>query len=172
MRQFVPLLSALAWASLLVAQRPASKSVKFDFTEVPTVPEELVRKVGFIVHADPGFFGLEDLRRWGGNAAILKEGERLAGMSYYTLGSEVEIVDAEPTLQAHVALGEGAMGRRVVKSEPVKGEELTYWYQVEYTLPVVVQITDASGELLDAFDLPASVNVRYGNEKISTIERG
>ena len=67
-----------------------------------------MRKVGFIVHADPGFFGLEDLRRWGGNAAILKEGERLAGMSYYTLGSEVEIVDAEPTLQVHVALGEGA----------------------------------------------------------------
>lgn len=172
MRHSVLLLSALAWASLLVAQRPASKSVKFDFTEVPTVPEELVRKVGFVVHADPGFFGLEDLRRWGGNAAILKEGERLAGMSYYTLGSEVAIVDAEPTLQVHVALGEGAMGRRVVKSEPVKGEEVTYWYQVDYTLPVVVQITDASGELLDAFDLPASVNVRYGNEKISTIERG
>lgn len=153
------------------AQRAATKSTKFAYTEVPTIPEDLVRDIQFSVHASPGYFGLDDLRRWGGNAAILKEGERLSGMSYYTLDREVAIVDGSPTLHVQVALGEGSMGRRTPKSEAVKGEEMTHWYLVEFTQPVTVQITDATGELLDGFELPAQVTVRYGNEKISTLDR-
>mgnify|MGYP001066181613 CR=1 FL=1 len=165
-------LSALLLAHIAVAQRPATKTAKFDFTEVPTVPEELVRNVQFVLHADPNYFSLDDLRRWGGNAAILKAGERLAGMSYYTLEEEVTLVESNPTLMVQVALGEGSMGRRTAKSEAVKGEEMTYWYQVDYEQPLTVQITDAQGNLLDGFELPAGVNVRYGNEKISVIESG
>lgn len=172
MKQPILALVALLVATTAWAQRPSTKSAKFNFTEVPTVPEELVRDLQFIVHSDPNFFGLNDLRRWGGNAAILKEGERLSGMSYYTLGREVALVEAGGGLVVQVALGEGQMGRRTVKSEAVKGDEMTYWYQVDYSLPVTVQLTDAEGELLDGFELPAGVNVRYGNEKISTIESG
>jgi len=135
------------------------------------VPEELVRDIQFTVHSSSGYFGLDDLRRWGGNAAILKEGERLSGMSFFTLEREVAIVDGTPTLHVQVALGEGSMGRRTPKSEAVKGEEMTHWYLVEFNQPVTVQITDASGELLDGFELPEQVSVRYGNEKISTLDR-
>lgn len=172
MKHLLAACAALLVAQLVVAQRPATKTAKFDFTEVPTVPEELVRSVQFVLHADPNYFSLNDLRRWGGNAAILKAGERLAGMSYYTLGQEVALVESNPTLMVQVALGEGSMGRRTTKSEAVKGEEMTYWYQVDYEQPLTVQITDAQGNLLDGFELPAGVNVRYGNEKISVIESG
>lgn len=162
-----------AMTSLSVwGQRPATSSAKFDFTEIPTVPEELVRDLQFMLHADPQFFNLEDLRRWGGNAAILKEGERLSGMSYYTYEREVAFVEADADLIIQVALGEGSMGRRTLKSEAVKGEEQTYWYLVDYDLPVTVQLTDADGELLDGFELPSGVTVRYGNEKVSTMDSG
>ena len=48
-----------------LAQRSASKSTKLELTTVPTVPEGIVDKVAFFVHADPNFFTLEDLRRYG-----------------------------------------------------------------------------------------------------------
>jgi hypothetical protein len=172
MKHLIVALYALFIAQPLLAQRPSIKSAKFDFTEVPTIPEDLVRNVQFVLHADPNYFSLDDLRRWGGNAAILKAGERLAGMSHYTLEQEVALVESNPTLMVQVALGEGSMGRRTAKSEAVKGEEMTYWYQVDYEQPLTVQITDAAGNLLDGFELPAAVNVRYGNEKISVIESG
>ena len=162
--------TALMLASAVWSQRATTSSVKFDFTEVPTVPEDLVRDLQFVLHADPQFFNLDDLRRWGGNAAILKAGERLSGMSYYTLEREVAFVESGANLVVQVALGEGSMGRRALKNEAVKGEEQTYWYLVDYTLPVTVQLTDATGELLDGFELPANVTVRYGNEKVSTME--
>ncbi len=168
MKLLATLFLAILWSSVSFAQRPAAKSEKFDYTEVPTVPADLVRDIEFTLHSDFEFFNLNDLRRWGGNAAILKAGERLAGMSYYTLGREVALVESNPTIRVEVALGEGQMGSRSVKSEAVKGEQMTYWYVVQYNLPLTVQLRSVDGQLLDGFELPATVVVRYGNEKVST----
>ena len=48
----------------------------------------------FFIHADPTFFTPDDLRRC--NIKIIKDGERLENMKYYSLGKEVQIVDDMP----------------------------------------------------------------------------
>ena len=73
---FSTFLLMLCSATPSLAQRSASKSTKLDVTTIPTVPEGIVNKVAFFVHADPDFFTLEDLRRYGGNINIIKDGER------------------------------------------------------------------------------------------------
>ena len=112
---FAPPLSRLTWAMTAVAcmamntdlhaQRSGSKSANIELTTIPTVPHEMVDKVAFFIHADPRFFTLDDLRRYGGNIKIIKDGERLEGMKYYSLGKEVQIVDDMPTCIVDVALG-------------------------------------------------------------------
>ena len=52
------------------AQRNASKNTKIDVTTIPRVHESIVDKVPFFVHADPNFFTLDDLRRFGGDLKI------------------------------------------------------------------------------------------------------
>ena len=52
------------------AQRNASKNTKIDVTTIPTMPESIVDKVAFFVHADPNFFTLDDLRRFGEDPKI------------------------------------------------------------------------------------------------------
>ncbi|MEC8399775.1 MAG: hypothetical protein VXZ28_00445 [Bacteroidota bacterium] len=52
------------------AQRNASKNTKIDITTIPTMPESIVDKVAFVVHADPNFFTLDDFRRFGGDLKI------------------------------------------------------------------------------------------------------
>ena len=52
------------------AQRNASKNTKIDVTTIPTIPEIIVGKVAFFVHADPNFFTLDDLRRFGEDPKI------------------------------------------------------------------------------------------------------
>lgn len=52
------------------AQRNASKNTKIDVTTIPTMPESIVDKVAFVVHADPNFFTLDDFCRFGGDLKI------------------------------------------------------------------------------------------------------
>ena len=52
------------------AQRNASKNTKIDVTTIPKVHESIVGNVAFVVHADPNFFTLDDLRRFGGDLKI------------------------------------------------------------------------------------------------------
>lgn len=53
------------------AQRNASKNTKIDvITTIPTVHESIGDKVAFVVHADPNFFTLDDLRRFGEDLKI------------------------------------------------------------------------------------------------------
>ena len=66
---------SVAFATLLLlpaswAQRNASKNTKIDITTIPTMPESIVDKVAFVVHADPNFFTLDDFRRFGGDLKI------------------------------------------------------------------------------------------------------
>ena len=66
---------SVAFASLLLlpaswAQRNASKNTKIDVTTIPKVHESIGDKVAFVVHADPNFFTLDDLRRFGGDLKI------------------------------------------------------------------------------------------------------
>ena len=87
---FAKSLSRLTWAMAAVAflasntdlhaQRSGSKSANVELTTIPTVPYEMVDKVAFFIHADPTFFTLDDLRRYGGNIKIIKDGERLENM--------------------------------------------------------------------------------------------
>ena len=70
---FAAFLLTLTAAGTSFAQRSASKSTKLDLITVPTVPEGIVDKVAFFVHADPDFFTLEDLRRYGGNIDIIAD---------------------------------------------------------------------------------------------------
>jgi hypothetical protein len=58
------LLVGLAWiSSPAEAQRAVFSDVKFEYLERPTVPQELVRDVQFVVHCRPEFFTQEDMRR-------------------------------------------------------------------------------------------------------------
>tara|TARA_B100000524_G_scaffold242664_1_gene129873 strand:+ start:573 stop:815 length:243 start_codon:yes stop_codon:yes gene_type:complete len=66
---------SVAFATLLLlpaswAPRNASKNTKIDVTTIPTMPESIVDKVAFFVHADPYFFTLDDFRLFGGNIKI------------------------------------------------------------------------------------------------------
>ena len=52
------------------AQRNASKNTKIDVTTIPKVHESIVDNLVFFVHADPNFFTLDDLRRFGEDPKI------------------------------------------------------------------------------------------------------
>ena len=162
------LLGSNAWA-----QRSSSKSTKIDVVTVPTVPEAMVNRVAFFVHADPGFFTLDDLRRYGGNIKIIKEGERLENMKYFSLGREVEIVDDMPTCVVDVALGPETYPEPRIASETKKNSDAkTYWAEITHDLPVRVTISDGEGNVMDGFEITSTNQIRYGNEKISTMETG
>ena len=53
-----------------LAQRNASKNTKIDVTTIPRVHESIVDNLVFFVHADPNFFTLDDLRRFGGKIKV------------------------------------------------------------------------------------------------------
>ena len=109
----------LATSTDLHAQRSGSKSANVELTTIPTVPYEMVDKVAFFIHT---FFTLDDLRRYGGNIKIIKDGERLENMKYYSLGKEVQIVDDMPTCIVDVALGpDQILGEPNIKSGTAKG---------------------------------------------------
>ena len=169
---FAACLLMLCASHTSLAQRSASKSTKLELTTVPTVPEGIVDKVAFFVHADPNFFTLEDLRRYGGNINIIKDGERMEAMKYFSLGREVTIVDDQATCVVDVALGPESMSAPSIKSEPRKqnSEVLTHWAEIVHTMPVRVTLSDADGNVLDGFEVNTPNVVRYGNESISTIE--
>jgi hypothetical protein len=169
------LLVGLAWiSSPVVGQRAVFSEAKFEHLERPTVPQELVRDVQFSVHCRPEFFTQEDMRRWGGNISVLKsDAERLERMAYWTLEREMVWVDGNADLRVEVALGEGRAGTPVIKSGPVRSgsEQLTYWAEIPYNMPVRVQIVRADGTLLDGFEVKGEVKVQYGNEPYSTLDK-
>ena len=152
-------------------QRSGSKSTKIDITTLPTVPESIVDKVAFFVHADPNFFTLDDLRRYGGNIKIIKAGERLENMRYFSLGREVSIVDDMPTCVVDVALGPETYPEPQVKSASQKNSDAkTYFAVIDHNMPVRVTISDGNGNVLDGYEINTNNSIQYGNEKISTME--
>jgi hypothetical protein len=154
-------------------QRSGSKSTKIDITTLPTVPESIVDKVAFFVHADPNFFTLDDLRRYGGNIKIIKAGERLENMKYFSLGREVSIVDDMPTCVVDVALGPETYPEPQVKSASQKNTDAkTYFAVIDHNMPVRVTISDGNGNVLDGYEINTNNSIQYGNEKISTMESG
>ena len=154
-------------------QRSGSKSTKIDITTLPTVPESIVDKVAFFVHADPNFFTLDDLRRYGGNIKIIKAGERLENMKYFSLGREVSIVDDMPTCVVDVALGPETYPEPQVKSASQKNSDAkTYFAVIDHNMPVRVTISDGNGNVLDGYEINTNNSIQYGNEKISTMESG
>lgn len=156
------------------AQRSGSKSANVEVTTVPTVPYAIVDKVAFFIHSDPDFFTLDDLRRYGGNIKIIKDGERLENMKFYSLGKEVQIVDDMATCVVDVALGpENTVGEPKIKSATNKGSDVkTYWAQLTHQLPVRVTISDANGNVIDGWEDASTNEIRYGNEKVATMESG
>ena len=155
------------------AQKSSRKTTKIEVVQFPTIPAEAAQRIAFNLHADPAFFTLEDLRRYGGNMDLLKSsGERLSGMKYFTVGGESEVVDVAPTVIVDVAIGPEDQGFPRFASEAVKSgsEELTHWANVPCTLPMRVRIADSDGEVWDAFEVDVPLTIRYGNEKISIIE--
>ena len=125
------------------------------------------------MHADPEFFTLDDLRRYGGNIKIIKEGERLENMKYFSLGREVEIVDDMPSCVVDVALGPEDYPEPRIKSASQKNSDAkTYWAELTHSMPVRVTISDGEGNVLDGFEITSTNEIRYGNEKISTYESG
>ena len=154
-------------------QRSGSKSTKIDITTLPTVPESIVDKVAFFVHADPNFFTLDDLRRYGGNIKIIKAGERLENMKYFSLGREVSIVDDMPTCVVDVALGPETYPEPQVKSASQKNSDAkTYFAVIDHNMPVRVTISDGNGNVLDGYEINTNNSIQYGNEKICTMESG
>lgn len=173
LRLFTVLALMLAAGAPTHAQRSAGKSTKIDVLQFPTVPAGQVSRIAFQLHADGAYFTLEDLRRYGGNMDLLKSsGERLSSMKFFTVGQEAEVVDVGPTMVVDVAIGPDREDAVVIASEPVKSgsEVLTYWADVSCHLPMRVRIGSPEGEVWDAFEVDAPMTIRYGNEKISTME--
>ena len=146
---------SVAFAMLLLipaswAQRSGSKTTKIDVITIPTVPESIVDKVAFFVHADPNFFTLDDLRRFGGNIKIIKDGERLENMKYFSLGREATIVDDMPTCVVDVALGPETYPEPNIQSASQKNSDAkTYYAVLQHSMPVRVTISDGNGTVLD-----------------------
>ena len=166
-------LALIFFVPALHAQRTSKKTTKIEVVEFPTIPAASAVRIAFNLNADPGFFTLEDLRRYGGNMDLLKSsGERISGMKYFTVGHEAEVVDVGPTVVVDVAIGPELQVAPQFASEPVKSgsEELTHWANVPCRLPMRVRIASPEGEVWDAFEIDAPLSVRYGNEKISKIE--
>ena len=118
------------------AQKSSRKTTKIEVVQFPTIPADAAQRIAFNLHADPAFFTLEDLRRYGGNMDLLKSsGERLSGMKYFTVGGESEVVDVAPTVIVDVAIGPEDQGFPRFASEAVKSgsEELTHWANVPCT---------------------------------------
>lgn len=164
--------SAFVFLSPVLAQKWSQKKTKIEVVEFPTVPAEKVSRIAFNLFAEDHYFNLEDLRRYGGNMDLLKSsGERISGMKYFTLGSKAEVVDVGPSIMVDVAIGPEKQGIPTVSSEMVKssdGEVKTYWANVPCRLPMRVRIASPEGEVWDAFEVDRPLQVRYGNEKIST----
>jgi len=155
------------------AQKSSKKSTKIEVVQFPTIPSEAALRIAFNLYASPEVFTLDDLRRYGGNMDLLKSGgERLSGMKYFTVGGEAAVVDVGPTVAVDVAIGTEQLGALQFASEPVKSnsEELTHWANVPCRLPMRVRIASPTGEVWDAFEVDVPMVLRYGNEKISTIE--
>lgn len=154
-------------------QKWSTKKTKIEVVEFPTVPADAVSRIAFNLYADPDYFSLDDLRRYGGNMDLLKSGsERLSGMKYFTIGKEAEVVDVGPSIMVDVAIGPEKQGIPIFASEPVKSSEegaKTYWARVPCELPMRVSIGSPEGEVWDAFEVNVPLSIRYGNEKISTI---
>ena len=165
---------AIALPQALLAQRTGSKSTNLELTTIPTVPADIVDKVSFFVHADADFFSLDDLRRYGGNMKIIKEGERLENMKYFSLGREVTVVDDGATCIVDVALGPETLGEPNIKSGPTKGNnsQTSYWAELTHTMPVRVTISDGKGNVIDGFEITTPNQIQYGNEKVSTMDTG
>ena len=162
------MLAAPAWG-----QKSSRKTTKIEVVQFPTIHSDAAYRIAFNLHADPDFFTLEDLRRYGGNMDLLKSsGERLSGMKYFTVGGEAEVVDVGPTVVVDVAIGPERQGIPQFASESVKSgsEALTHWATVPCTLPMRVRIADPDGTVWDAFEVDEPLVIRYGNEKISRIE--
>lgn len=159
--------------SPLLGQKASKKSTKIDVVQFPTVPTDASFRVSLNLFAADEFFALEDLRRYGGNMDLLKSsGERLSGMKYFTVGQKAEVVDVGPSLMVSVAIGPENQGVMELKSEPVKGTEaLTHWANVPCRLPMRVSLSSPEGVMWDAFEVDEPLMIRYGNEKVSTIER-
>ena len=155
------------------AQKSSKKSTKIEVVQFPTIPSESALRIAFNLYASPEVFTLNDLRRYGGNMELLKSGgERLSGMKYFTVGGEAAVVDVGPTVAVDVAIGTEQLGALQFASEPVKSnsEELTHWANVPCRLPMRVRISSPTGDVWDAFEVDVPMVLRYGNEKISTIE--
>ena len=171
-------LFSVAFAMLLLipaswAQRSGSKTTKIDVITIPTVPESIVDKVAFFVHADPNFFTLDDLRRFGGNIKIIKDGERLENMKYFSLGREATIVDDMPTCVVDVALGPETYPEPNIQSASQKNSDAkTYYAVLQHSMPVRVTISDGNGTVLDGYEINSINTIRCGNEKIATMESG
>jgi len=169
----IPLLIGFLFAFMapLLSQKWSQKKTKIEVVEFPTVPAEKVSRIAFNLFAEDAYFNLDDLRRYGGNMDLLKSGnERLSGMKYFTIGAEAEVVDVGPSIMVDVAIGSEDQGFPTFSSEPIKSgsEELTYWAVVPCRLPMRVRIASPEGEVWDAFEVDQPLQIRYGNEKIST----
>ena len=113
------------------------------------------------------------MRRYGGNIKIIKEGERLENMKYFSLGREATIVDDLPTCVVDVALGPESYPEPQVKSASQKNTDAkTYYAVLQHSMPVRVTISDGNGNVLDGFEINSTNSIRYGNEKIATMESG
>ena len=142
-------------------------------TTIPTVPESIVDKVAFFVHADPNFFTLDDLRRYGGNIKIIKDRRAPREHEVLQLGPRSD----HRGRPAHVRGGRGARSRIVpepqVKSASQKNTDAkTYYAVLQHNMPVRVTISDGNGNVLDGFEINSTNSIRYGNEKIATMESG
>jgi hypothetical protein len=169
------LLLALALTLSLAnfAQRPSTKDFRIEMLERPTVPEELVRNVAFRIHVEHAVFNLDGLRLFGKAMEEMKSGgERLAGMKYFTLGQEAEVVEEFPTLIVDIAMGEFTASPPRINATPIAkdSEEKYYTASIDCEWPMQIMLRDVDGNLYDAFNIDGMRTIGFGNEDYTKIE--
>jgi tetratricopeptide (TPR) repeat protein len=172
MKHLFLVLSTFLITSSLFAQQKGSESAKLDFLIYPTLPVEGVSKIGVQVYTADLPFDRDTLRLYLGNMDVMKSGgERLSKVKYQSV-LETNIVDGGGDILIKMAFGKPNIQSKQLKDAPCLIEKegcLQYYYQVNYSLPAVVQASNSSG-VLETWELDSDITVKFGNEQVETHE--
>ncbi len=164
----------LAFSMLLAfgvsAQKAKTTTAKLDFTQFPSLPVEGVKTIGIEVFTADLPFNHDTLRLYLDNIDLMKsDAESLAKVKFQGL-NEIDIVGGDGDLNIMMAMGTPSIlsqEQKKTSCAPPKDGCVSYYYLVKYSMPAVVQASNANG-VLDTWTLESEMELRFGGEQIET----
>jgi len=156
-----------------IGQKTSTETAKLDLTLAPTVPIENVSSIGFKVHTSDLPFDKDSLRLYLGNLDLMmSDAEQASKIKSKTL-KELTVVGGDGDLTVDMAFGLSfVVNEELKKTSCIKAKEgcSQYYYDVTYSLPTLVQVSNASG-VLDVWELKPLMNFKFGNEQVETHQK-